>query len=314
MGKPFPKYVERELYPQAFRHTEGKAGRAFSRPEEALVGAMTFCIRATRAPVYFIRVRQPAHMGRLLGKGHILQLIGLSIITFYCFTLNRLGSLCFADGLGHMAVWRSRSEKGMPPCAAVRSWAAARSSYWAGRSMNARCPSESAHKLRALHARSADGLEPPSVYEMALREIRVSGRYGHRLALGMAISITSRPSTIPMGTRPVMPYSVASHKLSGRKNVRKSDMVFGRIHFSFPTHDAEEASACWRHCAGRVRNPLSVSDGTIRFTAKLGGFIRSGRRRMPGCWIRLSATQMRRCMFQGKGRNRFPPTRDADKA
>lgn len=54
----------------------------------------------------------------------------------------------------------------MPTCAAVRSWAAARSSYWAGRSMVCSMSQKSAHKLRALsmHDHPLTGLEPPSVY------------------------------------------------------------------------------------------------------------------------------------------------------
>ena len=185
-----------------------------------------------------------------LGKGHILQLIGLSIITFLLlYTSNRLGSLCFADGLGHMAGVALKVGEGD---AAVRcgSVVGCREIVILGRALDGMLDAlqKSAHKLRALSMHDPlTGLWNRRQFtEMALQEIRASDVMGTGWLWAWLISITSRPSTIPMGTRPVMPYSGASHRLSGKMSASRIwwPVSAGKNLFSFSPHDA--GRSLWR--------------------------------------------------------------------
>ena len=85
----------------------GESVFSFQGPEgEALVGAMAALYQGNEERPYISILAFDNQLtgAAFLGKGHILRLIGLSIITFLLlYTSNRSGSLCFADGLGHMA-------------------------------------------------------------------------------------------------------------------------------------------------------------------------------------------------------------------
>ena len=310
VGKAFSKeYVERELYPQAFRHTEGKPGESvfsFHGPEgEALVGAMTFLYQGNEERPYIsiLAFDNQLTWAAFLVKGHILQLIGLSIITFLLlYTSNRLGSLCFADGLGHMAGVALKAGEGD---AAVRcgSVVGCREIVILGRALDGMLDvlQKSAHKLRALSMHDPlTGLWNRRQFtEMALQEIRASGRYGHRLALGMADIDHFKAINDTYGHG-------ASHRLSGKMSASRIwwPVSPGKNLFSFsPTRRWKKPLACWRHCAGRVRKPRSRIWTGLSGLRQASGWlhsIRAATNCLKRCWIRLSAMPMRRCMFPRK--------------
>lgn len=111
-----------------------------------------------------------------------------------------------------------------------------------------------------------------------------------------------------MGTRPVMPYSGASHRLSGKCPQVGHGGPFGgeEFIFLFP-HDA--GRSLWR--AGGLRrtceeNAVPHLDGTIRFTASFGvASFEPGGDELPEAMLDTLIRHADEALYvSGKGRNR----------
>lgn len=330
-GQAFSKeFVERELYPRAFRYEEGHPVEdifPFRGPGgEAFLGAMALLYqdKADHPYLSILVFDNQITWSAFFQKGHILQLVGLSIITFLLlYTSSRLGSLCFADGLGQMAGVALKAGEGDADarCGAV---VGCREIVILGRAFDGMLDSlqENTHALRELSMHDPlTGLWNRRQFtKMALQELRASGRYGHPLALGMADIDHFKAINDTYG------HAGGDAVLRGvaqvfRKNIRKSDMLarFGgeEFIFLFP-HTAEEGSAAVLETLRRACEEASVPylDGAIRLTASFGVALSvPGGGEPPEAMLDELIRQADAALYASKenGRNRVSVYRDADK-